>query len=217
MNSTICYCNFCNNRVRPLAADVSKTDPNAASRLRSCFTLILNYYFDRNTGNYTWVYYLGKERSGTFSGQFNCIGGSPDPCDGGCMRRNACRETLEEAKIDCEALIARGQSLNNFDNSPIFFVNGTVFTVIVLKGITRGRLNSEIAKCNANRNLHWSYREMECIEAFKLSDSSPLSGNVQGPVSAFASRTISTFHRHAKHHLRTALMSAGHTQAARDL
>jgi 8-oxo-dGTP pyrophosphatase MutT (NUDIX family) len=45
------------------------------------------------------VIYLGKERGGNYTGQYNLCAGKLEPCDGGCYLKALQRELGEEFKI----------------------------------------------------------------------------------------------------------------------
>ena len=117
---------------------------------------------------------LGLERHGIYSDLFNLCAGGMDKKDNGCFLQNAQRELKEEFKIKCNKL---WEDCNDkTDNTEVyesedyicFLFNATPVFIIGISNISTELINKKIEKCNCNRDLSWSEREMYKVEYFSL-------------------------------------------------
>jgi len=161
----------------------------------SGFTIVLNYYTDKANNTKYWRTLLGKERDGTYTDQFNLLGGKGDPSnvsdigksgiktDDGCYIAAARRELAEEGKIilgnvndrtdlkdyikHCSSSTTGEMLVLNKSETPIFI---GVFNEI---DVDINKLNQQIKIDNKNLALDSSYREMSEVKWFKLTNKSP--------------------------------------------
>jgi hypothetical protein len=146
--------------------------------------VIFNNYFGKQ-----WVIMAGKERAGMYKGLFNLIAGKMESCDNGCYIAGIRRESREEFKINVDQKADFDKIFLKNGKVRYFFSKKTIIFVGVVNGLSRGALNAEISKCNADRSLPWCEREMECVEWFNVSSLEQIEGK-DGQVTSFVKQVI---------------------------
>lgn len=162
---------FCADRIHNHLCQ-TQFKPNTKVKGTSCMMLMDYYDWDRNglskkLKSITPVQLLGEEEAGSYAGQFNMIGGVQE---GNCPYCNMKKEFREETGFNVEDLC-----INTVETAKTFFVKSSLIFILYLKsGTSRGCINPVIARNNADLTLPWCYREMACVDFFKLEDNTQL-------------------------------------------
>lgn len=150
--------------------------------------VILNLYI-KNGIPTQYVSLLGLEKHGNFKGTFNLCAGGLEPQDRGCYLMAARRELAEEFKIQTPDFTAFDNIFKGSQGRLRYIMHhNTPVLIGVVKKVSRGILNPLIQRDNANHSLPFSYKEMECVDWFRL-DGRQMDG-LNLPVSSFASSVM---------------------------
>ncbi|ARF08363.1 hypothetical protein Catovirus_1_413 [Catovirus CTV1] len=127
--------------------------------------------FVNNYYNKDYVVLLGKERGGNYAGQYNICSGKVESQDNGCYIKTVIREALEEFKIDVSNYKYFDQCFKAKNGKIRFFMfNGTPIFVGIIQGVSRATVNNIIANHNQNPNMPHAFKEIECVDYFKIDD-----------------------------------------------
>lgn len=127
------------------------------------------------------VVILGREKYGDYKHQYNIVAGKREKNE--CILETAVREVKEELKIDISKQDLINSHSELIGKTPVFFVK-------IQSGISRQTLNFNVTSDLSNMNLPYSYKEIDHIDYFKISDASQLNGK-NAVVSSFAMSAIS--------------------------
>lgn len=138
----------------------------------SANVLITEHYY----GQY-WVAMGGRETGGERRGQYSLPGGKMDPQDGGCFRRAALRELSEELHFTIpleqfDTYFRRAAGTYRFimqGRTPVFYCR--------VPGLSRNKINPQLASAQRNHYLPSCQREMDHAEWFRFDNGLTPEGN----------------------------------------
>lgn len=129
---------------------------------------IFNNYTNQSTGVQTPSVLLGRERDGSYKGQYNLCAGGLETEDNSCWIRTAIRELNEEFKIklDMSEFATHFKTRNDDFNHVIS--RGTPIFIGHFPGLSRVPLNNKISRDLKDNNLSSCYKEMDSVDWFTL-------------------------------------------------
>lgn len=146
--------------------------------------IVLNWYNGK-----TPVVMLGKEKGGQYKGTWNLCAGKIEPKDGGCVLLALLRELGEEFKIFLQfgkIFDFHFRSQNGSGPIRYFMMGKTAVFVGTFIGCSTTKINGIIDHYNNDWQLHWSFKEMSCVDWVDIS-------NQFNPVGLKKNIQISTF------------------------
>lgn len=165
---------------------------NKYGMVKGVGVLIFNEYYDVKTRRVTPVVMFGKERRGTYQGEFNVCGGKMDTKDNGCVVGAILREMEEEFKLKLD-INDFNRKFKNGNGRVRYFMTGlSVIFIGKFQRLSRGELNQKIIQDNRNLNLPYFLREMEEVEWFGIYDGKQFEGK-NCKLSDYASKCLRLF------------------------